>query len=370
MGYDVNFALLGQPVDIAGAVQAGYQHGRALRQQGLQDRAFQLLATDPNSPEGRRLLVEAGHPEQSRQFREWGIEDRRREMYRAAFGGGTAPAPTSAAFPAANTPAAPAGAPPAAIPAAPGVAGPSASVAPPAPVSAAPQNLPPLDANLMRQFYAEDPEGAGQLTEAWNRLDATQRAQQTRRFSAAVPILSEVARLPVEQRAAAVRSQADFLVSNGWTPEQIEHFAADPSDLNIRMLLRMGVPIAEQRQFFAPLEGAPGAVYRDATTLAPIAANPTPPRQEQYSDAEGNLHSATVPGSPAIGPGANLFGAGTQGGQAQPAPQRRTATNPQTGERITVEYNEQTGQWQPVTEAPAFRPAPGGPASGQGGFPR
>lgn len=371
MAYELNFQLLGQPVDVAGAVQTGYQHGRALRQQAQQDRAFEMLARDPNSAEARALLVASGHPEQARQFREWGREDRRQEMFRSAFGGGTPAAPS--AFPAANAPVSPAGSPPAAIPGAPAVMPPAAPPAAPA-ASASPfamngQNLPPLDPNLMRQYYAEDPEGAQQLAAAWNQLDATQRAQQTRRFAAAVPILSEVARLPVEQRGAAVRAQRDYLVSNGWTPEQVENYASNPSDQTTRMLLRMGVPIADQRQFFAVNDTAPGTVGRDPITGRVTYANPTQPRTETSYDANGNEILATVPGSPAIGPDANLFGGGAQGGSVAPAPQRRTATNPQTGERITVEQDPATGEWRPVTEAPAFQPAPGGAASGQRPFP-
>lgn len=73
-------------------------------------------------------------------------------------------------------------------------------------------------------------------------------------------------------------------------------------------------------------------------------------------------------GTYTIVPPSQIQGGG-QGGQ--PPPQRRTATNRQTGEQITVEQDPQTGEWRPVTEeAPAFRPAPGGPAPRQGNFPQ
>lgn len=370
MAYELNFSLLGPPSDVASAVQAGYQRGREMRLQNMQESAFDMLARDPNSAAGRAMLVRSGRPDLARQFRQWGREDRREEMFRSAFSGGApAPVATPSAFAPASPATAPAENPPAPVSAAPVPMTAPAVTAPPAP-SAAPASsrLPPLNPVLMQQYYAEDPEGAQQLVQTWNQLDAMQRAEQTRRFAAAVPILSEVARLPVEQRGAAVRSQADYLVSNGWTPEQVENYAADPSDQNTRMLLRLGVPIAEQRQFFAPLEGGQGAVYRDPNTLAPIAANPSQPRTEASWDANGNQMLTTVPGTPAIGPGANLFGSGAQGGTV--APQRRTATNPQTGERITVEQDPQTGQWRPVAdEAPGFRPAPGGAAPGQRNFP-
>lgn len=376
MPYDINFSLLGAPVDVGAAVTAGYERGRQMRMQGQQDSAFSMLSRDPNSAEGRRLLIASGRPDLARQMRTWGQEDRRQDYTRAAFGGapvppalGAATAPAVSAFtPAAAAPVTPAGAPPATVPASPA---PMAAPAAPAP-SAAPAGPGQLNPQLMQQFFAEDPDGARELLTSWRALNTAQQAEQTRRFTAAVPILSEVARMPLPQRGAAIMSQAAYLVQNGWTPEQVQAFAADPNDQSIRMLLRIGVPIAEQRQFFASIEGGAGQVYRDPITLGVDAANPSPPRTENYYDENGNEMIRTVPGTPAIGPGASLFGAGAQPGQVQPVP-------PQVGE-VRRGYRFRGGDpanpqsWEPAgasqtSATPAWAtPVDGGAGPGQQGF--
>lgn len=315
MAYDLNWSVLGAPVDVGAAVQAGYQTGRARRLQGMQDSAFSRLAADPTDREGLALLVGSGHADQAHQMREWGREDRGRDWARAAMGGGAAPAfPTgAAATPSAFAPA------PAAGPSAPVPAAPAAPVAAPGAPAASPGQLNP---QIMRQWFLEDPQGARQFQSAWASLDDAQRATETRRFAAAVPILAELGRVPLAQRSAAITAQQPYLTQHGWTAEEVQHFAADPSDTNIRMLMRMGVPIAEQHTFFAPLSDAPGTVYRDPFTQDVTAANPTPPRDETYYDQHGNQVIRTVPGTPAIGPGARLFGtvapADMPGGLPQP----------------------------------------------------
>lgn len=341
----IRWDLLGAPVNVAAAVNAGFERGREMRLRGQQESAFGMLARDPNSAEGRALLVESGRPDLARQFRQWGREDRREEMWRSAFGGAT-PTPQPSAL-------APAGAPVGAVPGTEAPAQPSAPTVAPA----ASQGPGQLNPELMRRFMMEDPEGARELLTTWNSLNDMQRAEQTRRFAAAVPILSEVALMPVSQRGQAVLAQAPFLIQNGWTQEQIQAFAADPNDQSIRMLLRMGVPIAEQRQFFAPIEGGPGNIYRDPVTLGVQAANPAPPRTEQVFDAQGNQYFQTVPGTPAIGPDANLFG---QGATVQPTlEQLPTVATPQEASQLPpgTRFRDPEGNIRTVPGGPQARPA-------------
>lgn len=319
MAYEIRWDMLGAPVNVGASVNAGFERGREMRMRGEQERAFSLLADDPDNAEGRALLVESGRPDLARQFRQWGREDRREDMWRSAFGANPAVAtpatPPAAAFPTATAPN---------TPPAPAPARPAAPAAPPA----ASQALPPLNPTTMRQFFAEDPEGAQQFVQAWNQLDGLQRATETRRYASAVPILSELARLPVESRAAEIAANQSYLLSHGWTAEELQSFASDPSDQRIRRLIRLGVPIAEQREFFAPIEGGAGQVYRDPVTLGVQAANPAPPRTEQSYDANGNQMFVTVPGTPAIGPGASLFG------QPQPTENLPTPASPDEARRL------------------------------------
>lgn len=355
MGYDLNFQLLGQPVDIGGAITTGYQHGRQMRQQAQQDSAFAMLARDPNSTEARALLTASGRPDLARQFRTWGIEDRRDAFRRGILGGDTAlpsvGAPTASAFAPAVPPAvapAPANVAPVAAGSPPvAVSAPPAAMAPPAPV-AAPAASQGLNMDMMRQYFAEDPDGARELLTTWNSLTEAQQEIATRRFTAAIPVLTTALSVPYEQRRAFIQSHAAELTQNGWSTEEIAGF--DPTDTNTQLLIRRGLPLAQQRDFFAPIDGGPGQVYRSRFGLGVEAANPSPPRTETYYDEDGNEIRRSIPGTPALGPGANLFGAGAQGGQVQPAA-------PQVGEvRRGYRYNggdpASPASWERVGGAP------------------
>lgn len=322
MGYDLNFQLLGQPVDVGSAVQAGYQRGREMRLQNMQESAFDMLARDPNSAAGRALLVRSGRPDLARQFRQWGREDLNEDMRRRALGlppmsalGGPAVTPAPSAFAPmapANTPTAPAGSPPAMAP-----------PAPSAPPTASGGRL-NLDQDVMRQWFASDPAGAREFLTSWDALNDAQREIATQRFTAAIPVLVQALSVPYEQRRALIQGQTADLTANGWSAEEIASF--DPTDANVQLLVRRGLPIAQQRDFFAPSEAAPGTVGRNRFSNDVMYANPTQPRTEVSYDADGNEILSTVAGQPAIGPGAYLFGGGAQAGAVAPA------TAPQVGE--------------------------------------
>lgn len=357
MSYELNFALLGAPVDVGAAINAGYQTGRARRLQGMQDSAFATLATNPNDPAGLSQLVASGHPEQAHQMREWGREERGRDWARAAQGGAAFPgatlaAPAPGAF-------APATASPAAMDAS---AAPAAALpAPSAPASApaAPRAPGQLDPEVMRRWFMEDPEGAHQFQTAWSGLTASQRAAEGQRFVAAEPVLATAATLPYARRRAFIAQSAPELVRNGWSQQELDSF--DPTDENVQVALRHAMPIAEQHTFFAPLEGSPGAVYRDPLNLNVTAANPTQPRDETYYDANGNQVIRTVPGTSAIGPGAALFG---QGATIQPSLDLPTVATPQEAARLApgTRFRDPEGN---------VRTVPGGPTQpASGTFPR
>lgn len=60
MGLDINWGLLGQPVDVAGAVWNGFQEGRQLKKQMQVDSAFSALAKNPNDPAAMTRLAATG----------------------------------------------------------------------------------------------------------------------------------------------------------------------------------------------------------------------------------------------------------------------------------------------------------------------
>lgn len=77
-----------------------------------------------------------------------------------------------------------------------------------------------------------DIEQATQLLDWADRADDNARQEATQRAGVMAPILNNVARLPYEQRRAAVTSQTQALAGIGFTPEQLAAF--DPTDDNIR----------------------------------------------------------------------------------------------------------------------------------------
>lgn len=362
---EINWSLLGAPVNVGAAVNAGFERGREMRLRGQQESAFALLARDPMSREGLALLTASGRPDTARQMRQWGLEDSRRARAAALLGGGqpsafagsspAAPVPAGPSAPTASAFATPAPSvgPAAPIPAAtPPAASPSAPVA----ATAAPQ----LDQAAMQAWYREDPEGAREFQTQWTSFNDAQRAAATQRFVAAQPVLGELMNMGYQQRRAFIQQQAPALLNAGWSQQELAAF--DPTDANVRTMLRYAVPVANQRAYFAPQEGGAGAVYRNPETLDVIAANPAQPRTEQAFDEQGNQFFRSVPGTPAIGPGADLFGSGA------------AAPSLTQGELPTVATPQEAAQLPPGTRfrdpEGNIRTVPGGPTpQASGNFP-
>jgi hypothetical protein len=200
------------------------------------------------------------------------------------------------------------------------------------------------DPDIMRQWFAADPAGAREFLTTWSSMNEAQQAIATQRFTAAIPVLTQALSVPYEQRRAFIQQQSADLIANGWSAEEIASF--DPTDTNTQLMIRRGLPLAQQRDFFAPIEGGAGQVYRDRFSLGVDAANPSPPRTEVRYDEAGNEIIATVPGTPAIGPDANLFGAGARAGSATPTVPPGTR---ETYNGRTYELSPQ-GTWEDVTE--------------------
>lgn len=68
-----------------------------------------------------------------------------------------------------------------------------------------------------------------------SKLETAQRESIGRRIGAAAPLALEARKLPYEQRRSFIASQADNLVANGWTPDELMQF--DPTDQSLNGLI-------------------------------------------------------------------------------------------------------------------------------------
>lgn len=236
------------------------------------------------------------------------------------------------------------------------------AAAPSAPSSAQPGAIPrlsPQDELALRMSG----ERGNQIAEAIRGMDTQQRAITARRAQAGGQVAQALQRVPEERRAAMFQSYVPTLIAQGFTQEEINALGASGFGDQV-------------------LEG-----YIRQSDLASRLARAG---GEGFTLGEGQVrygpNGEVIASGPAqrpryypVQPGGRLeLDPSYQGPTTDaPPPQRRTATNPQTGERIEVEYNPQTGQWQRVTgpvstqtgTAPDW-PVPGGRASVPGNFPQ
>lgn len=266
--------------------------------------------------------------------------DRRQRFDEILLGNATSPQGAKGGAAGAYSQPQPAQAPAAAMPSAP--AAPAA--APPA------QQTFDVSPDVLRQLAVLDPERAGQIVTALNSMDTAQRA----RLQAANIYMANAAQhlrgVPMAQRAAEIQRITPDLLAHGITQQQLQGFTPDDNSLDYVVQSAM-----------------------DVERLAQVA-NPHYMSMEQGASIV-NVNARNAQGQPAPRTVAESPVVTVQGmPYARPPemsnmPQTRQARNRQTGQIETLQQNPQTGQWEPVTEAPAFRPPPGGAVSGQPGFP-
>lgn len=226
---DIRWDILGPPVDIGAAFRNGMETGRATMRRNQRDQAISALAHDPSNPQAVSALA-AIDPESAWKFEAHAREQRIREGIGQVLGGPTQP---SALAPAAPLPPAPA---------MDGLGAPAPVASPTAPT--APASAPAgYNQDALRRLFAEDPGTAKQVMEFIQSATKEEREAVAARYAAAVPLLTEAARMPYEQRRAFIMQQAPALIAQGWTQEQLAGF--DPTDTNIRGQIAIGTPLKD-----------------------------------------------------------------------------------------------------------------------------
>lgn len=277
---EIDWSLLGPPVDISGAVQQGYQTGRALRTQRNQDSALHALSTNPDDVAAQNALM-AINPELAIHYQQASLarqDAARKGQARLAtsdviraFGPPQAAVPSAFAQPAAaaapSFPAAQQNAPGAAIPAA--DAAPSIASAPVMPVTAqAPspaaggvldpshpvtqavgaavssQRMSPTEAVAELARYA-DPEQVQQVLGTIKNMDAMRLAQLSEANDAMGVAAQTLLSIPDDAnhtaRRQALMAQADQLTQHGITTDQLASTDLSDAALHGRIGQAIGV---------------------------------------------------------------------------------------------------------------------------------
>lgn len=237
---DINWNLLGRPVDIGGAVQQGFAAGQLQkRQQQTQDILASygqnpsagvpgaLAALDPNayatlSQNDRQRVVA------DRQTQDALRETRARGVYADVLAQRLSPSTgaTPAASRAATTDA-------------------NGDIV----VQAAMPDASATPAATIADVARLDPALAENLTKHIGTLDENSRDQFAQRTGVAAAVALAASRLPATERAAFLDSQTPLLKQAGWTQDQLVDF--DPSDDNLQGMIAIGVGadkiLADQR---------------------------------------------------------------------------------------------------------------------------
>lgn len=222
---------------------------------------------------------------------------------------------------------------------------PATPAAPPAPPTQ-PFRVPD---EVLAQLVVLDPEQAAPIVNALRAMDTAQRE----RLSAANLYMANAAQhlrgIPLAERAAELQRIAPDLLAHGITQQQLQSFTPDDRSLDYVIQSAMDVERLAQNANPHPMVEPQGGRIIDTNRTDPRTGRPV-----------------VMSESPTIaGPNGEIY---ARPPEASSIPRPQTAINPRTGERIQL--NPQTNQWEPVpAEAPAFRPAPGGAASGQQNFP-
>jgi hypothetical protein len=225
----INWALLGEPVDVQGAVNRGFQTGRALRRQSIEDSAAATLAMNPSDPDALSRLASVD-PEKA-----WAYQDHADKVKARAFREAVLGAGPPSAF---GAPVAPA----------PGAFGMSAPAVEP-PMTAAPtpppaaSAVPSLNTGALAQYFALDPDGAKDVASFVQGLDKTQRETMAAKYKAAGPVLVRAQQLPYAQRRGLIEAAKPALLGQGWTEQEIGAF--DPTDQNLNGLATAAMTVEQ-----------------------------------------------------------------------------------------------------------------------------
>lgn len=226
---DINWGLLGRPIDIGGAVQQGYAAGRLQRrQQQTQDILASyganpsggvpgaLWALDPDTAatlsqnDRQRVVAERQTQDALRQGQARGLYA---DVLAQRPAGGAASgiaAPSRAATTNADGDII--------------VQAPAASTAP---------------AVSIADVARLDPQLASDLTKHIGDLDKNGREAFAQQTGVGAAVALAASHLPASERAAFIDSQAPLLKQAGWSPEQLAGF--EPSDENLKGMIAIGV---------------------------------------------------------------------------------------------------------------------------------
>jgi hypothetical protein len=213
---------------------------------------------------------------------------------------------------------------------------PSSGMPPPQPTSAQPspaiaytQPVAPSADELARRqalFHSVvsfNPEMAGQLADAFTKMDADTLNATVQRHTRIAQVAAGILQLPPAQRTAALQQEAPELQALGVPPQKIAGF--NPTDENLRQLVAEGMDIERIAQFSRP------EVQSVRQGGALVSTNPDGTPKTLYE-------SPTM-----VGPNGEVF---ERPSALSTMPHPQTATNPKTGER--VQFNPQTNQWEPI----------------------
>jgi hypothetical protein len=165
------------------------------------------------------------------------------------------------------------------------------------------------DVDLAKQFYA---------------LGDDQRKAVAERYKSAAPIAYQIAKLPYEQRKAAIQAQMPALQAGGWTPEQINAF--DPTDEALGGLVSSALTVQQliERDTPKTIAVEQGGSLFERTGSGPIRevlrANPggidfgTPVSDAPAANEVGAVLGASLPAPVVAGFLGNFHAEGGYGG--------------------------------------------------------
>lgn len=227
MAVQIDWGLLGRPVDLAGAFQQGQAQGELQqRRQATQD----ILAQYAQNPKGAVPDALAVYDPQAYAT----LSQNQRQQVTADRQAADALRSTHArelagTYIRQNTPVGGAS-----------MAGAANGPAPTAPngdiiVAAAPQ-VPQV---AIADIYEQDPELAGQIITHMGSLKKTEREDFADKMSVGAAVAARAKALPMEQRQGFIDQNRDYLKHAGWSEEDLDGF--DPHDANLDGVVAIGV---------------------------------------------------------------------------------------------------------------------------------
>lgn len=226
---DINWNLLGRPVDIGGAVQQGFAAGQLQKRQQQTQDILASYGQNPSAgvPGALAALAPNAYATLSQNDRQRVVADRQTQdalrETRAAGNYATflresqrdVLAPPAASLPAATD-------------ANGGLV-----------VTGRRVSAPAARTVSIADIAADSPELARQLTTHMGSLSKEHREDVADHFGAAAAVAAQAMKMPPDARRAFVDSQRDYLALYGWQPDQLD--GADLSDAGLNGLIALGI---------------------------------------------------------------------------------------------------------------------------------